>query len=290
MMKTTVLLGLLTLPVAAGAAGTCEENFKTSGDPRNGAAFATSVTIPGLSVRSALGQMQKTALDDGFEVGNEAIREQDGTLTILQKSSMLNRGFLIYINADAGGQIAINSRLNRDQVAKPEDIRGGMCSMLGRLKTGPEGEAIANAAREKTGVEQVRSLKAHDLAKELDKAVEREQGKRGEGQVDMNRVYAKYLNKRFRIDGQIARKGEPTPQFPNEDQEIEWITTGHKGLLAFKEDSFAQGARPTILCKVPKELSEYFKALRNDDWATLTGKVTKFEGNVMTLENCRPDA
>lgn len=289
-MKTTVLLGLLTLPVAAGAAGTCEENFKTSGDPRNGAAFSTSVTIPGLSVRSALGQMQKIALDDKFEIGNEDIRDKDGTLTILQKSTFTNRGFLIYIDANADGQVGINSRLNRDQVAKPEDIRMGMCSMLGRLKTGPEGEAIANAAREKTGVEKVQSYKAHDLAKELARAVNSELAKRGEGAVDLNRVYAKYLNKRFRIDGQVARKGEPSTLFPNLPLEIEWITTGIKGLLGGKEDAFMQRARPIIICELQQEQREYFDSLRIEDWATLSGKVTSFEGNVMTLENCRPDA
>ena len=289
-MKTPVLLGLLTLPVAAGAAGSCEENFKASGDPRNGVAFETSVTIPGLSVRSALGQMQKIALDDKFEIGNEDIRDQGGTLTILQKASFTNRGFLIFINANADGQVSINSRLNRDQVAKPEDIRGGMCSMLGRLKTGPEGDAIANAARERTGVEKVLSYKAHDFAKELAKAVDREQGKRGEGAVDMNRVYAKYLNKRFRIDGQVARKGEPSTMFPNLPLEIEWKTTGVKGLLAFKEESYMQQSRPIIICTLPKDQRQYFDGLRIEDWATLTGKAISFEGNLLTLEDCRPDA
>lgn len=289
-MKKPVLLGLLTLPVAAGAAGTCEENFKTSGDPRNGAAFQTSVTIPGLSVRSALGQMQRIALDDKFEIGNEDIREQDGTLTILQKHSFTNRGFLIFIDAKADGQVSIRSRLNRDQVAKPEDIRMGMCGMLGRLKTGAEGEAIANAAREKTGVEKVHDYKAHDLAKELDKVVDSEQSKRGEGAIDMNRVYAKYLNKRFRIDGQVARKGEPDTMAPNMPLEIEWKTTGARGLLGGKEDAFMQRARPIIVCQLPNEQREYFDGLRIEDWATLTGKVTSFEGNVMTLQGCRPDA
>lgn len=91
-----VLFGLV--PVLH-AADTCEANFKTSGDPRNGASFETFVTIPGLDNHSALGQMEKIAMDKGFKVGAEDYSGTVGTLTLIQKNTFMHQGFPITVTA-----------------------------------------------------------------------------------------------------------------------------------------------------------------------------------------------
>lgn len=275
-MKRIVMLGCLAA-MASGVAGarSCEDNFRADGDPRNGAIFSTSVTIPGLGMRSALGQMQKIALDDGFQIGNEELGEREGKLTIVQKSSMLNRGFLIHITADADGKVGIDTRLNRGQQAKAEDIRGSMCKMLARLKTGADADAIAAATRAKTGVDKVINIKARDLAVEL--------GRLKTSSEDPRAIGARYLNKVYRIDGQVRWKSDPdaTPLT------MDFKTVLESGMLGVPEEVLNE--RPMIICVMAPDQGDFFDSLEPEDYATVIGKVAKYEGSAITLENCRRD-
>ena len=62
MLLVFLLVGMKT----AYSQSECEANFKVSGDPRNGASYLTYVTIPHLDIHSALGQVEKAALDGGL--------------------------------------------------------------------------------------------------------------------------------------------------------------------------------------------------------------------------------
>ncbi|MGV8835638.1 hypothetical protein, partial [Cellvibrio sp.] len=142
---TSIILLATTVQISAN---TCEKNFLAEGDPRNGAEFSTSTTINDLSSSSALGQLRMIALADGFNVLGEESTAAQGTLTIEQKNG--RHPFLIYltaVNKGTAADVSIRTKLNRRTVAKPEDIRAGMCGMVARIKTGAEGEAIAAAAR-----------------------------------------------------------------------------------------------------------------------------------------------
>ena len=63
-MKGKLLpLLILLLPSASALAGKCEDNFTKSGNPLKGTEYSTSVTVPGLSVASAVAQMNNIAVD-----------------------------------------------------------------------------------------------------------------------------------------------------------------------------------------------------------------------------------
>ena len=112
MNRMLCLAGLLALSATAQA-GTCEQDFQAVGDPRNGLLFTGQVSKPGLSVSSALGQMQKIAADDGFEVGNESIVGNSGELFFTQTSS--RPPIVVRVEADSSGQVSMGTKLARGQ-------------------------------------------------------------------------------------------------------------------------------------------------------------------------------
>jgi hypothetical protein len=103
------------------AQGSCESNLKVRGDPRNGAAYVTFVTIPNLDIHSALGQIEKIALDNNLTPGAENYEGDVGTLTVVRKdkSSLLHqdKGFPILIKADkANSRLIMALQLNHTSI------------------------------------------------------------------------------------------------------------------------------------------------------------------------------
>lgn len=169
MNKAVVAAGLLMASgwVQAG----CEDSFQSVGDARNGLFFSGHVKVPGLSAQSALGQMQQIALDSGYKVGGELIRGGAGELYFIQDSN--NPAIVMLATADKSGKVSISTKLARGQKTETAAVRQEFCSLLAKLKTGKEGEAIAAAAREKTGANQITDAKADKLSAEIGKVVKK---------------------------------------------------------------------------------------------------------------------
>ncbi|WP_210217136.1 hypothetical protein, partial [Klebsiella pneumoniae] len=102
-----------TLGMAASAsAKTCQQNFRSVGDPRNGQFFTSEVTLPGLKPRSALGQLRKAALDEGNNfVSGDVITETEGQMYVLQTDTKVP--LVSVITASNGGNVAVGTKLSR---------------------------------------------------------------------------------------------------------------------------------------------------------------------------------
>ncbi len=218
--KVLCCVSLLVLPVLAQA-GPCEQDFQAVGDPRNGMMFVGTVNMPGLSISSALGQLQKFAADEGFEIGNESITGNTGevffTRTKDLKTPIIYRG-----EANAAGQVSLSVKLARGQQMKPDEVRATFCGVLNSLKLGEEGTAIASSARAQSGSGRIIDAEAPKLSTEIGRDIKKTMAgvnskgalgnlmvgssnyaTEGERKEAFAPIRAKYLGRQYRIDGQI---------------------------------------------------------------------------------------
>lgn len=284
-MRKTTLWGFLLISAFAAKpllADSCEENFKVSGDPRNGATYLTYVTIPNLDPHSALGQMEKITLDQGFVMGSENYEGDSGTLTVSQKdkSDFLHKrpGFPVVIQANkANNRLVIGLQLNRGQTANADDIRTTLCGMLNKVTMDSAGAAIADAAHAQTHSDEIINTTATDLAQKLTR---RAWGRALKPEDIVNQ----YMGRVYRIDGQVSIMMTPgeaiarsqSIQNGSNSINISYDTSKVKvGLLGTQVGS----QTASITCHTDPKQLERFLALRNGDYATLIGKVVQVVPN-----------
>lgn len=300
MNRILCFVGLLALSVTARA-GTCEDDFEAVGDPRNGMLFMGQVQKPGLSVRSALGQMQKIAQEEGYQIGNESIAGNSGELLFTQTN--LRTPLVWRVQADSSGQVSLGTKLARGQKMEVAGARTEICSMLAKLKTGKEGEAIAAAARTKTGAGQVIDAEAPKLSAEIGRDIQKtmagvnSKGVLGNLMVGSSNyatdgerneafapIVAKYKGRKYRIDGQIYTVSEN--QFSGEMQ-VAYLVTQTRGLLGIRQSSSDNNNNFTIQCILAPDQAKFFVTLANGDWVKLAGTVSQIETQGMVLKDCR---
>ncbi|WP_331352788.1 hypothetical protein [Cellvibrio sp. UBA7671] len=268
---------ILLATAAQLSANTCEKNFVAEGDPRNGAEFSTSTTINDLGSASALGQLRAIALADGFNVLGEESTGSQGTLTIEQKNG--RHPFLIYltaVNKGTAADVSIRTKLNRRTVAKPEDIRAGMCGMVARIKTGAEGDAIAAAARAAIVPEPIVEIQPRWLAKDIYRLSKRKTAEM---------ITAHYKGKRYLLDGTI---GSP---LENEGTIELWykVTIDRNGILQTL-DADESTFWPPIVCRMAPEARARAAKLQEGEFAKLTGTVSHYwqgSPSKLVLKDCR---
>lgn len=294
------VLGWLALP-AAVLAGTCEENFKTVGDPRNGLFFSSQVHAPNVSVPSALGQLQQYALDGGYEVGQPLIADEAGELSFVQAGN--RPPIVVRATADRAGQVGLAMKLARGQKAAPADVQAEFCSLLARLKPGKEGEAVAAAARAKTGSDRPVDAKAVEwsasLGKEVDAVLKPVSSKgsmsrlmigtgpsptSGEFEEAFAPVRARYLGRQYRIDGQIHLV---TRDIQSLEMQVVYLVTKTRGLLGVRQESSFNDLNFQIKCLLAKDQGALFATLSEGNWVTLTGTVGRIEPGSVQLVECR---
>ncbi len=271
----TTIMFLATSSLAA--ANSCEENFKAEGDPRNGAEFSTSTHIANLNASSALGQLRAIALADGFNVLGEELTATEGTLTIEQKNG--RHPFLIYltaVNKGAAADVSINTRLNRRTVAKPEDIRKGMCGMIARIKTGAEGEKIAAAARAAIVPEPLVEIQPRWLAKDIYRMSKRKTAEM---------ITAHYKGKRYLLDGTVG-----VPLENDGTIELWYKVTIDRNSIFETLDTKESMLWPPIVCRMAPEARARAAKLQEGEFAKLTGTVDHYwqgSPSKLVLKDCR---
>lgn len=276
-MKFTYVIFLSLFISLPSLANTCESNFETLGDPRNGAAFATSADIPGVTPTIALGQLRGIAVKDGFNVLSEESTAQAGTL-VIEQTKGVRHPFLIYFKATAKGtasEVSVETKLKKKVTAKPEDIRQGMCGMLARVKSGKEGESLAAKAHAEAPKAKVIVVKAITLSREFDHVIKK---------YNADEITARYRGKVYQLDGQIKEPLETDGTIEiwyDVFREANWLMPGELG---------AEMARTSIICRLAPDQVKHGKYLKVNDMAKLTGTVSHFFSgapNKLVLENCK---
>lgn len=299
MNKAVVAAGLLMASgwVQAG----CEDSFQSVGDARNGLFFSGHVKVPGLSAQSALGQMQQIALDSGYKVGGELIRGGAGELYFIQDSN--NPAIVMLATADKSGKVSLSTKLARGQKTETAAVRQEFCSLLAKLKPGKDGEAIAAAAREKTGANQITDAKADKLSAEIGKVVKKAlapvaakgqlsraligtgvTATSGEYEEAFVSVRAKYIGKKYRIDGQVYTvSGSPL----GGDMEVNYLVTQTRGLLGVRQEPEFNSLNYQLKCRMAKDQAKFFLTLTEGNYATLVGTVVDMQPGGLVMGDCR---
>jgi hypothetical protein len=124
----------------------------SSGTQQSGLTFTGSISVPGLTPHSAIGQLKGIAVTEkAFDLGAETYQSNQGTLAIMQRSTSQARGFPIYFTANNKGDVTFKMALPAGMASKLEDVRSYLCGKwLGKLETGSSGDALA-AQGEKLG-------------------------------------------------------------------------------------------------------------------------------------------
>lgn len=277
-------LASLVAPVATAAAtgsvGTneaqCVANFQQSGDPRNGATYKSFVVIPRIDIHSALGQMEKFAQDQKFVVGAETYQGDEGQLIVSQKDSgFLNyhHGFPVIILANAKtNRLTVGFRLNQGQTTTVESARGVICGMLSKVTMDAAGAALAASTRAQTHSDEIIDIKARDLSNQVDRAMI--------GHADsLDSIAARYMGRTYRIDGQVR-----IPDGLQRAQEVLQATHGSKSLNIHYDTRMNNGLDKVlgvkgpdtgmaVICRTDPAQLDRFMELRDEDYATLIGKV-----------------
>lgn len=302
MKRMICLAGLLAMSATARA-GTCEQDFKTVGDPRNGLLYVGRLVKPGLTVSSALGQLQKIAVDDGFEVGAESIQGDKGELFFTLTTS--RPPVVVRVEANSAGEVTMGTKLAAGQKMDEEDARRNICGMLGRLKTGAEGEVIATAARVKHGSDRVIDIKAEVLSAELRREIDRAKRSTVSGKTIMKDlllgtsthattdqmnvatapIVAKYRGRKYRIDGQAYTVS--TSEYTGA-MEAAFLVTQTRGLLGVRQSSSMNNSlNYTIVCVMAPDQAAFFSTLNGGSYMTLVGTVDTMTMYGMKLRDCR---
>jgi hypothetical protein len=261
-------------------AATCEENFRTEGDPRNGAEYFTSVDIADVSVENALGQLRGIASADGFTVLSENADSKKGSLEI-EQSKGVARPFLIQLsvtNKTSASEIGIQTRLHPGQSAKADDIRKSMCGMLVRVKSGTEGAAKAASARKNIAPEKIIEITALDLSRELFRLSKKQSG---------DIINATYKGKRYQLDGQVDVVSYDYEAFT---VELRYNTVVKLNAVLNSRESRMSSSWPKVVCTMARDQMAAAKKLKENDWAKLSGKVLHYiEGlpSILVLEECQ---
>jgi hypothetical protein len=260
----------------------CAANFKVSGDPRNGASYLTFVTIPHLEIHSALGQMEKIALDNDLAPGAENYEGDEGTLTVVRKdkSGLLhqNKGFPILIKANkANNRLIMALQLNQGQISTAANMQSFMCGMLTHVTMDSAGAAAAAAAHAQTHSDEITNITATELAQ---KVTRRAWGR----PLKPDDIENQYMGRVYRIDGQVAIIMTPGEALGRSQS----IQSGRNSIdISFNTSKVKTGLLGTpagaqtgsITCHTDPKQLDRFLALRNGDYATVIGKVVQVVPN-----------
>lgn len=305
MVYTTMVL--LAAAGPAVASGACDKAFKTVGDARNGALYMADVTVPGLKVQSALDQLRKIGGDEEFEVAGQLVEGDSGDQYLIQRKG-LRVPLVLVGTADRTGRVTLATKLARGQSIEPAAAKQSMCGMLDKLKAGSQGDTVAAAGRTQYPMPAVEAVAAPDLSKMMGKEVKdtmalyRSAGAfkdlmlgtttnkedKGDRSATFLPLYAKYVGRRYQIDGQVYTVNPNTYSTkPGDIGSINYLVTPTRGLLRVRQNDTYNNNNYTIRCEFASDQAANFTMLRERDWAKLEGEISSIEESSMTLRNCR---
>lgn len=298
-MIRSLILFAFGIHACLAFAGPCD--FQAVGDARNGLQFHAQTQISGLSVQSALGQLQQLALDGGYQIGNELIMGKSGELAFIQTGSQ--PALVVWAKADSEGRVSLRLKLARGQKANPADVQSEFCGMLGKLKAGKDGDAMAAAARAKTGAWRVISAKAEKLSAEIGSEVKTALGPvaskgklskfligtgtyatGGEFEEAFAPLRAKYMGRKYQIDGQIYTVALNTI---TGEMEFNFLVTPKRGLLGIKQERQYNNQNYQLKCIMAKDQAAFYSTLSEGNWVTVIGTVTEVRQDGLVLTSVR---
>lgn len=263
-MKHQYLFATLLLAAAAPAfAGTCEDSFQKKGNPLTGTTYTASVSLPDLSVKSAIGQMRVIAKESNMDVLSEDA--DAGSMLIEEPETFSHKPIPVIVSATSEGgtgTVGMTVKLNRGAFAKADSIRSEMCQMLVKLKSGKAGEQAAKSTPKASVV----NITADKFGFQL----------RNQHKDNPAAIEARYKGKVYAINGKI-------------DGVLKSGGTYNTGFQMTGDGDGIDFERVAITCAFAPSQTAYALALRPKEKVTLTGVVDYYDQiqRVLWLKDCK---
>jgi hypothetical protein len=138
-----VFLAVAGLFLGAGTAqaATCEDSFVKKGNQVTGLRFVATTTVPNMSMRSAIGQLNGIVASKGYAI--LAVEPDGGAMLVEPPPTGKSRPFPIEIAADGTGTVRMEAKLRAGMGIPDAAAKAEMCGILTQLKGGKAGEALA---------------------------------------------------------------------------------------------------------------------------------------------------
>jgi hypothetical protein len=224
MIRTVSALTLIALAHAASA-GECETNFRKSGNPFTGADFSSHITVPGLSIKDALGQMRGILIAEKMDVITEDLA--GGTMLVEQRSKGTTRAIPSLINVSEsanGAKILFTVKTEKGMLATQDAMRGYLCELLAKVQSGEAGRAAAATGAQMQNVDDVTVRDVYMFSREIAKEAKgnpiavkaRHKGRKYalKGRVD----YIQEDGEEYNVSFDIPEQHEMVLQLPGNDE------------------------------------------------------------------------
>lgn len=266
------------------AAGGCEESFTKQGNPLTGTKYNAAVSVADVSVADAMAQLRDIAVGKKLDVLTEDV--ENGSMLLEYRESFRNKPipYVVSVTGEGkqeGGGVSISLlvKLNKGALAKAEDAKTEMCSILNAVRGGEEGRRAGARAGEGAGDVAPRQVDVFrwsmELARQTQESPEsvplRNKGKAFtvSGKVD-------YVRK----DGAVYRVAFDIPEPGSSPLGISSMRL--PGGATFKID---------VSCLMAPKHAAWAVALRPGEKVKLTGVYSDFDSirKVIWLEGCKPE-
>ncbi|TWI05967.1 hypothetical protein IP90_00229 [Luteimonas cucumeris] len=261
-MKYRSLLAVSLLLAAGPALATsCEESFAKKGNPFTGTTYSAWVSLPDLSVKSAIGQMHVVAKEAGMDILSEDA--DAGSMLIEEPETMAHKPLPMIISAanEGGvGTVTMLLKLNKGAFASGDGVRTEMCKMLAQLKPGTAGDQFAG----KQIAVAPTAIAAGKLGFQLE----------NQAKDNLAAIEPRYKDKQFiisgRVNGPVLKSGG----------------TYNMGFELYDGDRYGQVA---ISCAFAANQAAYALTLKPREKVALSGTFDHFDqiGRVFWLKECR---
>ncbi|MEZ2418016.1 hypothetical protein [Luteibacter sp. RCC_6_2] len=114
------------------AAESCEASFNVSPGSSKGHVFEATNAETSLPARDAIAEMKKIAVAEGFKIGDESVRDDHGTLALVQPASASARAFPVDVTADQG-RISMKAKLPAGMGGDMGSMKSYMCGLLSKV-------------------------------------------------------------------------------------------------------------------------------------------------------------
>lgn len=257
--------------VAAG----CEESFTKQGNPLTGTKYNAAVSVADVSVADAMAQLRGMAVEKKLDVLTDDV--ENGSMLLEYRESFRNKPIPYVVSvAEEGGGVSVSMlvKLNKGALAKTEDAKSEMCSMLNAVKGGEAGKLAARKGAGPDAGQGPRAVDAFRWSMELARQT----------QDSAESIPLRNKGKAFTVSGKVdyVRKDGDVYRVAFDIPEPQASPLRLPGGPTFKID---------VSCLMATKHAAWAVALRSGEKVKLTGVYSDFDSirKVIWLESCKPE-
>lgn len=257
------------------AAG-CEERFAKSGNLIVGAKYDSSVIVADLSVTDAIAQLHGIAVGLDLDILTEDA--SNGNMLLEDRETTRHKAipYVISVTSEGGAaNIQMMVKINKGAIAKADDVKKEICSILAQVKGGAEGKAGALRGADAVSTSGPRKVDALTLSLELARQT----------LESAESVPLRYKGKTFTVSGRV--------QYVIKDGKLYRVAFAipEPYDMVLKPGPRDPSFKIDISCLMAPSHNAWSIALRPGEKIKLTGAYSDFDQfkKVMWLGGCKPE-